>query len=69
MKSNVYPRRNTEELYINENNIINYSKQKELEKQVLTGEITPFTAIEQSNLTITKGYKIYNNFTRKNNKN
>lgn len=55
MKSNIYTRRNAEE-YINENNIINYSKQKELEKQVLTGEITPFTAIEkQSNLIITKG--------------
>lgn len=50
MKSNIYTRRNAEELYINE---------KELEKQVLTGEITPFTAIEkQSNLTITKGYII-----------
>lgn len=57
MKSNIYTRRNAEE-YINEN-IINYSKQKELEKQVLTGEITPFTAIEkQSNLIITKGYMI-----------
>lgn len=58
MKSNIYTRRNAEE-YINENNIINYSKQKKLEKQVLTGEITPFTAIEkQSNLIITKGYMI-----------
>lgn len=35
------------------------SKQKELEKQVLTGEITPFQAIEkQSESTGTKGYSI-----------
>lgn len=51
MKSN-----RKEELYINKNNIINYSKQKELKKQVLTGEITPFTAIEKQSNLITKGY-------------
>ncbi|KOC59628.1 DNA excision repair protein ERCC-6 [Habropoda laboriosa] len=39
-----------------ENNTTNCSKQKELQKQVLTGEITPFQAIEkQSNSSRTKG--------------
>ncbi|XP_017755353.1 PREDICTED: DNA excision repair protein ERCC-6-like [Eufriesea mexicana] len=57
VKSSIQTKSGSEEINISDKtNTINFSKQKELEKQVLSGEITPFQAIEkQSDLSKTKG--------------
>lgn len=60
MKSNIKTKKDSKELN-NDNGTgsIDCSGQKELKKQVQTGEITPFQAIEkQFDLLKTKGYMI-----------
>lgn len=60
MKSNIKTKKDSKELN-NDNGTgtIDCSRQKELKKQVQTGEITPFQAIEkQFDSLETKGYMI-----------